>query len=202
MFNKSNLAVAACASKRGFGDSVLFYEGGTIATNGHLLMKVSRPEGDIADAPLVMGERPTSEFAEFCVSPEDIKTVQKGISKKETGSFPILKNAFVIVKGGETKLAATDLSSDVAVRTLDAEAFNKRAKEPEKMVPDKSPVLEIKFNGNSLSVIVDAFRKALDGQHNNPIVFKFWDDCSPALLEAERFETGQKIIGLIMPMEK
>jgi len=202
MFNKENLAVVGAISKDHgcYNKKVLFHVGGTVGTDGHIAVSVSSPNADITDAPVIAGEPPAKEFDDFTLEVEDVKTIKKSIPKN--GAYPILKNAFVIGKNGDKKLVTTDFKSVVFVSTSGIEGFPMRAKDLSKMAPDKEPVLKITFNADLLSRIVSIFQETQGGQYYKPITLSFWGDKEVARIDAENNETGQKIMGLIMPFQK
>lgn len=205
MFNKSNLAVAGAIRTGRYGhyaQSVLFHRGGSVATDGYIVVSVTPPNDDIKDAPMIQGEAPTLDYGEFCVSADYVKTIKKGFPKGKSDNVAILRNAFVIGEGDKRRLAVTDLSSVVSVRVSEDGGPPKSAKDIGKMTPAGEPVFEITFNGDLLSRLIDIIREAEDGHRSNPITFKFWGDDKAVRAEAERVETGQKIVGLIMPYKK
>ena len=200
MFNKSNLAVAGCISKTSrYSKNVLFHAGGTVATDGAIAVSVSAPKDEIKDAPMISGEYPTLDYGEFTVDPESIKKIKKGFGKK---AFPILENAFVIGAGGSRRLVSTDLSSVVSVPVSEDGGPPKSAKDLDKMTPSGDPVLEITFNADLMIRFLSIIGEAQDGRHYKPVVLKMWDKMSVVRAEAENMETGQKIVGLIMPFQK
>lgn len=202
MFNRSNLAVAGCISKPHYSNSVLFHKGGTVATDGQIAVSVSRPSGDIGDAPQILGKTPTLEFEDFCVSGEDVKNIKKSLSKKTTGSFPILRNAFVIGEGQEKRLAATDLSSTVAVNTSEDGGPPKSAKDLDKMTPEGEPLIEVCLDAELMGRFMAIFKEAQGDKYSYPVTLKIWAKDKVIRAEAENIDCGQKIIGLIMPFQK
>lgn len=203
MFNKGNLSVAEVIDKgprAHFAKKVLFYAGGTVATNGHLLVSVSRPDGDIKDAPMIAGERPTDDFGEFTLDVESIKKIKKGFPK--SGALPILQNAFIVGSGDKRRLVSTDLSSVVSADVSDGDGPPDRAREVSKLVPDKEPLMEITFNAESLIKILGVIKEAQGEKYAYPVTLKLWSDCDPVRMDAENQMTGQKIEGLIMPFKK
>jgi hypothetical protein len=200
MFNKANLAVAGCVSKAAtYSKNVLFHKGGTVATDGHIVVSVSPPSMDIKDAPMIAGEYPTLDYGEFTLDVESIKKIKKGFGKK---AFPILENAFIIGAGDTRRLVSTDLSSVVSVPVSEENGPPKAVKELDKMTPGGEPTLTIIFNADLMIRFMSILAEAQGGQYSKPVVLKIWDSKSAVKAEAENIETGQKIIGLIMPFQK
>jgi hypothetical protein len=200
MFNKANLAVAGCISRTAnYSKNVLFHAGGTVATDGHIVVSVSPPSMDIKDAPMIAGEYPTLDYGEFTLDVESIKKIKKGFGKK---AFPILENAFVIGAGDTRRLVSTDLSSVVSVPVSEGSGPPKSAKDLDKMTPSGEPTLTITFNADLMIRLMSILAEAQAGRYNNPVVLKIWDSKSAVRAEAENIGTGQKIIGLIMPLQK
>jgi hypothetical protein len=200
MFNKSNLAVAGCISKTAnYSKNVLFHAGGTVATDGHIAVSVSAPKMDIKDAPMIAGEYPTLDYGEFTLDVDSIKKIKKGFGKR---AFPILENAFVIGEGDKRRLVSTDLSSVVSVPVSEDAAPPRSAKDLDKMTPSGEPTTTITFNADLMIRFMSILSEAQGGQYSKPVVLKIWDSKSAVRAEAENIETGQKIVGLIMPFQK
>jgi len=199
MFNKSNLAVAGCISKTAsYSKNVLFFKGGTVATDGHIAVSVSAPRDEIKDAPMIAGESPTLDYGEFTVDVDSIKKIKKGFGKR---AFPILENAFVIGEGDKRRLVSTDLSSVVSVPVSEDNGPPKSSRDLSTMTPTDKPILEITFNADLLMRLLAIIQEAEAGHYNNPVKLTFWGDKQVVQADAENKETGQKIIGLIMPFQ-
>lgn len=199
MFNKSNLAVSGAISKGHYSTAVLFHKGGTVATDGHIAVSVSMPEGDIKDAPVIMGECPTMDYGEFCVEAEDIKKIKKGLGKP---AFPILQNAFVIGKNGDRRLVSTDLASTTAVSVKEDGGPPASAKDLNTLTPDGEPTIKVTFNAELMMRLLSIFKEAEGSRYQYPVTFKIWDDLKAVRVEGKNIETGQSIIGLIIPFKE
>ena len=200
MYNKSNLAVVAALSKTHYAKSVFFSDKGTVATDGHIAVSVSMPENAaelIKDAPLVGGKIPTIEVGEFEVSGDNIKTLTKSL--KGRPRFPLLDNAFVIKDGDEKRLVATDLENVVSVPAREPEDYRKGMRDLNNLRPGGKPTLRIALGGELLARFVDIFNKAIADGYDKEIIFSIWDKDHAIVAEAKRAETGQTILGMIMP---
>ena len=195
------LAVAGAISKNHYAQSVLFHKGGTVATDGHIAVSVTPPSDDIKDAPLIEGKEPTLDYGEFCVDVDAVKKIKKGLSHKETGSFPILRNAFVIGSNGDRKLVATDLSATVAVPVSEDGGPPKSARDMDQLTPEGDPAIEITFNAELMIRLLTIFKEAEGDRYNYPVTFKIWNDTKAVRVDGENMGTGQKIAGLIMPFK-
>lgn len=200
MFNRGNLAVADVVDKDCVSSNVLFYDGGTVATNGHILVKVSRPDGDVDEAPMIAGEKPNNDFGEFTLDVESIKKIKKGLPQKSR-TLTILENAFVIGKGDTRRLVATDLASVVSAGAKDGGGPPNRARDVDHWQPKTDPAVTIKMNAESLIRILKVMKEAQGDKQAYPVTFKIWSDCDAVRMDAENIMTGQKIEGLIMPMK-
>jgi hypothetical protein len=201
--NTNNLLVARASSKdpsRLALQSVYFTKTATVATDGHILARITYPakQYDDAELPAKDGEGPKGKAADvtpFLIPADAVKSIKAYKSK----SMPILSQVYVDVpktnENGSAHFWATDLESVTApaIKKLDA-TFPPY----EQVIPkaDKKPLLTIGFNPALLGRACDIASKAgLVG-----CTFKFYDEESAVLIEGHNVETDQDVQIIVMPM--
>jgi hypothetical protein len=197
--NRSNLAVRTFAAKdknRYTLQAILATEHETVATDGHVLARVSLPALDAANFPALDGFKPNG-FTRGLIPVDAAKTIEAAIPEKNT--IPVLTTAAITADHSDNtlKVAVTDLDTPqvFTVRQPDGQfpnwdmVFEK---------PDRKPVMDICFDANLLAA-VSQFAAKFSDKNNAPIRLRFYSASN-----AMRFDVvngdGQELNGLIMPM--
>lgn len=200
--NGNNLLVSKASSKddtRYNLKSVYFTKTATVATDGHILARITYPlQYDDAELPAKDGEGPkgkAEEITPFLIPAEAVKSIKAYKSK----SLPMLTQIYVDVPktnaNGSAHFWATDLESVTApaIKKMDA-----KFPPYEQIIPktDKKPILTIGLDPALMGRACDIASKAgLTGA-----TFKFYDENSAVLIEGRNVETDQDVQIIVMPM--
>jgi len=201
LLNKNNLAVsfaAATEESRYTCNAVLVTDKETVATDGHILARVSLPQGVEDSAfPTIEGFKPNG-FSRALIPLAIAKEIEKAIPKKTT--IPILGHAAISSEttddGQKVTVCVTDLDNTriMPIREVTGQFPNWQA-----VFPKKDPVLDISFDAELLKRIATAASKFSDKTRGPaPIRLRFYGPN-----EAMRFDCtndGQEMNGLAMPL--
>ena len=200
MLNKHNLEVIKFASKENENRYTLEFvrveKDKTVATNGRMLIEVSRPKVDKQDFPIFV-DSPLKEGKVFYLSNKVIKILSSLIPKKH--QLPILKNIGISQTEKEIKLLTTDLSSSntTAVKKEDIQYPDYA-----KLYKVEGKKLNLSLNASYLKTVCEQVINFTD-KSSVEIELTISDSTqAPLMFEAENKETGQKMRGLLMPLKR
>jgi len=201
MFNKANLLVSRMAEKAKNLGKVKFTKRYTVATGGSALLMVTvRKDLRIEDAPFT-GEQATLDFASFVLPCEDVEAMLKNLPKAKNRSFKFVENMYVRPKDGlgQVRVFTTDTTMEhslVISGEEDVASFPRLTKHGP--FPKGKPKLYVTFNANLLIKFLQTI-VAMSGMRVPEVEFAFYGQKDAARTLSVN-ETGQTIIGLIMPM--
>jgi hypothetical protein len=203
LMNRNNLGVRFAASaqeSRYTMGAILATENETVATDGHLLARVSMPNMDAKNFPVVDGFKPNG-FKRGLIPSDVCQEIERSIPKKTT--IPVLGHAAITTehtddRGDLLKVAVTDLDTPKVITVREPEGqFPKW--DNQSLWATKAPVMDICFDAELLKRIMVAACKFTDKRTNAPIRLRFY-----GANEAMRFDMvnddGQELNGLAMPM--
>jgi DNA polymerase III sliding clamp (beta) subunit (PCNA family) len=167
-----------------------------VATN-HYLMTVSAPELDNDNFPSIPDFTPLNFHESFIISKDDALKISKAIPKKHT--MPICQNAIIgsqTAENGHAYIGINDLNSK---QIFQAKKIEGRFPDTSQVIPSQGKAkLTISFDSKLMAKLLNAMADAIDDKQ--PIVtFRFTDATSQVRIDAKNKETGQEIIGVIMP---
>lgn len=172
----------------------------TVATNGKVLVEVTRPKVDKEDFPIIKGHE-QKEDRDFYLTEEETRKVLKNIPKKV--SLPILTNVAVSQEKEKTNLMMTDLDNDVVISSRNKEEVN--YPKFDEVYPKNDAIACVKLSARHLRDICDKAIKFIEANpklETEPLTLKFYGEEEPLGFSAENTETEQKMKGLIMPIVK
>jgi hypothetical protein len=202
LLNKHNMAVRFAASKeesRYTLRAILATENETVATDGHIMCRVSLPNTDAKNFPLVDGFTPNG-FTRGLIPLDAAKDIENAIPKSK--NLPILNHAAISSERiGETdrellKIATTDLDTPklLTVRQPDGTFPNWQQVWPK----DKKPVIDLCLNARLLAAIAQAATKFSD-RAAAPIRLRFYGEHTAMRFDLVN-DDGQEMNGLLMPL--
>lgn len=200
--NKFNLLVAKVASKdvrRQNLNSVYFDTDGTLATDGHKIVKIGYPEQypteELPTKEPISGE--AKDLVPFLLPREAAAGLEK--SQPKIKHMPILNNIFLDVtktnSSGSAHFMTTTLDSESrpAIKKMDYTFPPYKQVIPQQ----KDRVLRIGFNCKYMAEICEiASKMGLE-----ECVFEFYGDVSPVKITGKNKETGQDFMALVMPIK-
>jgi len=176
----------------------------TMAVDGHLLFRVTRPDIKADEFPCIDGITPETESRDFFIHRTQIDKLKKAIPKSK--HLPIIENILVgHSENGTVPLAVTDLESPqiFQMKQPEAETFP----DIDRVTPMERPVMNWSIDIDKLLTIdkvAKAFQKGSKGL--NTISFHFHPGATDKgnwVTKATTFnsiaEDGQELNGLIMP---
>lgn len=203
MLNRFNLNIAALASKEESRYSlcgIQVTKERTCVTDGHCLVTVSAPDLPHADIPMIEGIAPSENPAPFILPAKEALAIASALPKKTM--IPILNNAFVESGEGDiAKVAVTDLESP---RIFNVKKIAGAYPNIDQVIPSQeSAEIAIAVDANLLINILKALAPlpaACDKNHLAAVVMRIKDPESPIRFDVENKETGQKGLGVLMPL--
>jgi hypothetical protein len=202
LMNRNNLSIRAFAAKEKSRYSlraILATEKETVATDGHILARVSLPALDASNFPTVDGFKPNG-FTRGLIPLEAAKEIESAIPKKSL--IPILLTAAITADHVDTgdgeriflKVAATDLDTPkvFTVRQPDGQF-----PQWERIWPTEKPAIDICFDATLLATLAAVASKFSD-KTLSPIRLRFYDSASACRFDMVN-DDGQEMNGLLMP---
>jgi hypothetical protein len=200
VLNKYNLELAnlACKSESRYAlCGIQVTKERTVVTDGHLLVTITAPEFERENIPLIEGIVPTEDMKPFIMPAKEALAISKAIPKNSR--IPILGNAFIEAgEGDQVKAAVTDCASP--------RIFSFR-KEPgvypdySKVIPaPESAEVSICLDANLLIKLLKSLAPLATKKDSAPVIVRFSDPTNPIRIDALNEDTGQKGIGVLMPM--
>lgn len=196
MLNKSNLQIADLASKeesRFSINGILVTPEETVATNGHILARVTMPkvDGDFPDFP---GCTRAEQFEPFVLDRKTAKEIARAIPIRPT--LPILEHVLIGSEGsnGTASLAVTDLE---LTRVFLTKKTTLPFPDYKKVFPKDSPEYVVAFNCDYLIAALKQVRGFI-GNFTACAVMCFHGPQGPLVISAEK--DGQRMDVMIMPM--
>jgi DNA polymerase III sliding clamp (beta) subunit (PCNA family) len=203
LLNKHNLAVSQFVSKeesRYTLKAIQVCEEGTIATDGHRLVKVSLPKlASKNHFPSIDGFTISSGTYDFLLSKDAINKIEKAIPKEST--IPALSHVAVGEKtdGDTLSLAVTDLDTAQVFkpRKMTGQFPNWKA-----VIPQSEPIFEIEVDAEYLAEMAKAAAQFTDDKQHHAVRLRFYKKFgAPIVFEAVRENTEQTFLGLLMPLD-
>lgn len=195
MLNKSNLNVAEVSKKDTSG---LFVDNNcTVATNGKILIRVTRPDVDSNEYPKIDGIEP-QQTESFVMSSKQALDIAKTIPTKKTLS-PILKNA-VVAQNGILKIASTDLNNN---NIANVEPLQTRYPDYKQVIPSSNNTkFEFCVNPALLEIICKQARMFQEQGDNQDyrMLIELGEPGQAAKISTRNIETRQEFLAVIMPM--
>lgn len=202
LLNRNNLAVRFAAAKeesRYTLRAILATEHETVATDGHVLVRVSVPELDANSFPAIDGFKPNG-FTHGLIPVDAAKEIENAIPKKTT--LPILAHAAItsehVPDSDRTvlKIAATDLDTPkvFTVREPEGQFPNWKNVWPD---VDQKPAADICFDARLLAAVATAAAKFSD-HRLCAIRLRVYGSNSAMRFDLVN-DDGQEMNGLLMP---
>ena len=217
LLNKNNFAVSFAAAKeqsRYTMHAILVTDQETVATDGHILARVSLPtEAKKQDFPNPPGFTPNG-FTKALVPVLTCKDIEKAIPKKP--NFPILQHAAITTSEKNVQVAVNDLESprvftvkppEGQFPNWDSSALWDHSKPaeparnglPAQPAKDGKPVIDIAFDANLLKRVLDAAVKFSNGDRIKPVRLRFYGNNDSMRFDMVN-DDGQELNGLVMPV--
>lgn len=201
LLNRNNLAVRFAASdetSRHALRAILATEHETVATDGHVLARVSVPDIKAESFPQVNGFNPNG-FTRGLIPVDSCKDIERAIPKSK--NLPILNNAAITTEHvGERDVimvATTDLDTP-KVFTVRQPEGSFPAWDSDSLWPSDAAAIDICFNASLLASVAQAASKFSD-RGTETIRLRFY-----SADRAMRFDLvnsdGQEMNGLLMPL--
>ena len=201
MYNKHNFnIVRALPGNARYYAGMLVEPKATVLTDGHALVKVTTPKGDVAEYP--GAENALQEFEPFVISRENAQAAGD-LAPKGPGRvvFPILKNVILTGSNG-TKKWAWGLPTER--KELVCEEQDQKFPKYEDIISQKKPVNTIVFDGKLLAPLVKFLTDlaTTSTKTQAPIMFSLYDKEGKVgmKIEAKNTDTGQLGTVVVMPM--
>jgi len=199
MLNRHNLTIASLASKEASRyalGSILIAPERTVVTDGRLLATVSTPTLPAESVPTIDGFAPTNTFRPFQLPAEDAMAIAKAIPKST--NLPILENAFVDAgTDGKAKIAVTNLESS---RVFEIRKPAGSYPQVDQVIPAlEDSEIAIALNPNLLISLLRALVPLLE--KDSGFILRVKDAKTPIRLDFESTQSGQRGIGILMPMQ-
>jgi hypothetical protein len=200
MLNANNLKIAALASKeqsRYSISTILIEPGRTAVTDGHLAATVTTPSIPAADQPAIPGFTASEITTSFMISAKDALDVAKALPSKSV--IPILLNAFVDAAPAETaRIAVTDLDT---ARIFDCKKAAGQFPNIDQVIPkDDDAEIAIALNPDYLGDLLRALTP-ITKKDAHACILRIKDPETQIRIDFENADTGQKGIGVLMPMQ-
>lgn len=196
MLNKANLQIAelACKEESRFTlNGILVTPQETVATDGHILARVTTPkvEGDFPDVP---GCTRTEQFEPFVLDSKTAKEIIRLIPRNPT--LPILEHVSVGSEGsnGTAALAVTDLDR---TRVFLPKKLTGKFPDFSVIFPKKPAEYVVAFNCDLLIAALKQVRRFI-GHASACAVLEIHGPQSPLVISTEN--DGQRMDVLLMPM--
>ncbi len=200
IYNRNNFAIAVLApgAERHYLDGIHITPEFTEVTNGHYLVRVSRPEGlEVADLPAVheiMTGKKKGQKIDFILPASAAKEIEKAIPKN--GTIPILRNAWLGDNTNEEyiEFISTDLETH---RPIKARKIEAKYPNTEAVLPKTPPNMSIGFNPDLMIKLCQQFKK----MKINAVKLDLRGITEAMALSGQCPETLQKIEALLMPIK-
>jgi hypothetical protein len=205
MLNKWNLKVAEFASEeesRYTCQAIKVERGATVATNGHYLAWISRPDVSEEGFPVVDGfsnNGSTADFESILLDADTAKDVAKALPKKTT--IPVLANAPIHVKqtdaGAAPVLCVTDLQSP---RIFQPKPIAGQFPRYENVFPTGEVKTRFAVSASYLAKIAK-FAADFNGKpQSQKLLVTVYDDSTPVRFDVQRPDDAQGATFLLMPI--
>ncbi len=173
----------------------------TIATDGHQLMRVTRPAYKAESFPVVPGApAPVDEHKPFLMPAEDALRIAKELPTKAT--IPILANAAICAEtdSGDHRvipITTTDLSSG---RTHTVRVPSGNFPDVDRIMPDpNASTFKIVMDAKRLKDLLTQFEKFTYKSQKHAIRLYFTKDNAPMRIDADGGD-GQHMTAVLMPL--
>lgn len=195
--NKNNLLVSEAASvdkTRPERQSIYFDDTGTVATDGHILIKIDYPEQvDLAEMPAPIPQG-SDKMTPFLVRAEACKGLGKAIPKAK--HMPVLNNLFIDVAATNANerahFVATDLENP---QKLEVKKLDYQFPPYQQVMPKAEAItFTIGFNPELMARVCNvAAKMGISG-----CLFEFTNEKVPVRITGAD-KNGQKFTALVMP---
>lgn len=190
IYNKNNFAI----HKFNNNDTIRIEQDRTIATDGRVLVEVSRPNIATEEYPHIEGFKNSTEITPFNITTKTCKAVEK--MQKKHKSLTVLNSIAVEqTDDGKAKFASTNLTdTNIIPSLLIDNYFPDTDYVKETLIKDKKVMVTIALNPTLLKDICSIVEKIDDTIYINIV-----DSNSAVQFKAKNPTTEQTISGLIMP---
>lgn len=204
LYNKHNFQIASLSpgDQRYYLDGIFVTPDYTEVTNGHYLVRVTRPEGlKVEDLPVIPDHK-VKRFTKkerdekedhFILPAAAAKEIEKAIPGKN-GTMPILSNAWITnkTKGDQVEFITTDLET---ARPFLARKVEGKWPKTEAIWPTEDPGLTIGFNPDYMIKICQQFKK-MDIRF---VKLDLYGLTKSMQLSGKNLDKGQEIKAVLMP---
>lgn len=199
LLNKANLRVSAFASKEASRytlQAIHVSDKGTVATDGHRLVRVSLPTAKVADYPTIATFPKGNSQASGLLPLSLVEKLEKSVPTKET--IPILNYAGVSFDAATKQVhtVTTDLDTHQVMTQHQVEGNFPNV---DAVIPNKKPAFEICFNADALASLLKGAAEFTKDNANRPVKLRFYDNQSCVRIDAKAQE-GQEWVGILMPI--
>jgi DNA polymerase III sliding clamp (beta) subunit (PCNA family) len=198
LLNKHNLNITQFASKeetRYALKGILVTEHETVATNGHILVRVTTPTTDEKNFPDVPGFEQHAEFKPFILPSDAAKEIAKATPKHK--SIPVLNHARVS-SNGAVQVATTDLDNP---RVFNPKPLVGQFPNWQAILPKGEPEVSVTISADYLTELAKAAGKMADDR-SKAIKLRIYNCGSfkQVSIEVTCSDTGQTFQSVLMPM--
>jgi len=200
MYNKHNFnSMRALPGASHYHGGMLVEPKATVCTDGHALIKVTAPEGDVADYP--DAENALREFESFVISRENALAAGELASKVGRPFMPILKNIILTALNG-SKRWAWGLATER--KELSCVVEDQKFPNYENIFPKQAPLQTVVFDGKILAPLVKflADLGTTSSKNHAALRLSLYSPESKGIMkiEVKNADTGQLGAVLVMPM--
>jgi hypothetical protein len=202
MLNRHNLDIASLCSKEESRYSlcgILVTKERTCVTDGHLLVTVTTPDIPPDNIPIIEGINPSEDPIPFIMPADQALSISKAIPKRSL--IPVITNAFVESgEGDSAKVAVTDLESP---RIFNCKKIPGIFPKFDQVIPSPdSAEIAIAVDANLMINVLKSLGSvsAATKEKLASVILRISDPCAPIRFDAENKDTGQKAVGVLMPL--